>query len=124
MTEKPRPIEDILQSLTDMCYEALNDNQALDQDRLDALAKSLVTNGWERHSEHEEPLKTQIEKRVKEKNGGEVKHHPEQLVALTTSIQTAYDQANRFQASVPEDQKPISKRNSMQAKSPSTPLDH
>lgn len=123
MTEKPRPIENILQSLADMCYEALNEKEALDQDRVEALVKALVTNGWERHAEHEEPLKTQIEKRVKARNGEEEQHHSEQIVALTTRIQKAYEDANRFQTSVPEDQKPVSKRNSLQAKSPSTPLD-
>lgn len=123
MTEKTRPIENILQTLADMCYETLNERETLDQNRVDALVKSLVTNGWERHAEHEEPLKTQIEKRVRERNGEEEQHHSEQIVALTSRIQKAYDDANRFQTSVPEDQKPVSKRESLKAKSPSTPLD-
>lgn len=124
MTEKPHPLEDILQDLADMCYEALNDHEALDQDRLHALVQSLVTNGWERHAQHEEPLKTQIENRVKAKNGDEIRFHSEQVIALTGQIQKAYEDANRFQSSTPEDQKPVSKRNSLQSKSPSTPLDH
>lgn len=123
MPEKPQPIENILQSLAEMCYAALNEKGSLDQDRLDALVKALVTNGWERHAQHEEPLKTQIEKRVKEMEGEEGMFHSEQVVALTGRIQRAYDDANRFQSSTPEEEKPLSKRNSLQAKSPSTPLD-
>lgn len=124
MTEKTHPIENILQTLAEMCYESLNNQEALDQDRVDALVKALVTNGWDRHAQNEVPLKTQIEQRVKAMNGEEEKNHSEQIVALSGRIQKAYDDASRFQSSTPEDQKPVSKRQSLKAKSPSTPLEH
>ncbi|SRR6056297_312147 len=124
MSEKPRPINDILQALAELCRDALREKITLNQDRVDALVQALVTNGWERHNQGKSPLKTQLEERVKELDQEAAMHHPEQLTAFATKIEKAYQQRNQFEASTPKEERPLSQRNDLQSKPPSTSIQH
>jgi hypothetical protein len=122
MSEKPRPIDDILQSLAEACCQALQEKTALNSERVDALVQALVTNGWDRHNLDGPPLSTHIEQRVGELDRAAEMHHPEQVTAFATKIEKAYQRLSKFESSTPPEERPLSQRNDLESKPPSTSL--
>ena len=60
MNDSTPQIENILTEMATLVRDALRENESIDQERVNQLAKALSSNGWERHNTDGPPLLIQI----------------------------------------------------------------
>ncbi len=94
-------IEAILESLCDVCAEALSARGELDAARRDELVRSLSINGWERHNQDGKPLSVIVKERTLRKYPEPAMHRGAELERLTLGIENAYQRFARYKVSAP-----------------------
>jgi hypothetical protein len=99
-------IEAILADLTDLCCTALRPDSELEQSRVDELAKSLSANGWKRHSKDTGPLSDVLKARIKDRCKEPAMHRGAAIDGLVATVQHAYENASRMEASGPDNKPP------------------
>ena len=94
-------IETILDSLADLCCEAIESNTTLQVEKRNGLVQSLAANGWEQHSEGGPPICVLVEQRARERHPEPAMHRGAALGSLAMDCQKAYDDFTRYRTSTP-----------------------
>lgn len=99
-------IEATLQSLTDLCCDALQDDGEFNDEQAERLATNLATNGWKLHSEHGPPLSTILKNRIRTQCPEPAIHRGAAIDGIVAMVHRLYERAARFQDTVPGDGAP------------------
>ena len=92
-------IEAILDSLADLCCEAVSSNMTLQATRRDKLVQSLAANGWEQHSEGSKPIWVIVKQRARKRHPEPAMHRGAALESVAMDCQRAYDAFTRYRTS-------------------------
>jgi len=99
MTDTNPEIEAQLESLTELCCDAIASDQAISDNRVKELAKALLMSGFEQ--KEGAPLSVQLETRVRKSCKEPAMHRGAEVKAVTESVQKIYTDLVRWQSEQP-----------------------
>lgn len=92
-------VEAQLEALTEMCCDAITSKAIFDDQRAEALAKSLLMSGYERRKD--QPLWAELEARIHQACPESAIHHGVEIKVMAEKVQGMFDQFVRWESRNP-----------------------